>query len=88
MRAILRTHERIIRQNPLLSLYFWVIGILDSLIMKANAIQAISLSLFLSYRIRTVEYFIFMANTGPRGNSNHQLEGMFKKVRPARPQPF
>jgi len=29
-----------------------------------------------------------MANTVPRGDSNHQLEGMFKKVRPARPQPF
>jgi hypothetical protein len=37
---------------------------------------------------RTVEYFIPMANTGPRGDIHHQLEGMFKKVRPARPQPF
>ena len=36
----------------------------------------------------TVEYFIPMADTGPRGDSHHQLEGMFKKVRPARPQPF
>ena len=26
----------------------------------------------------TVEYFIPMANTGPRGGSHHQLEGMFK----------
>jgi hypothetical protein len=33
-----------------------------------------------------VEYFIPMANTGPRGDRHHQLEGMFKKVRPARPQ--
>ena len=32
-----------------------------------------------------VEYFIPMANTGPREDSPHQLEGMFKKVRPARP---
>jgi hypothetical protein len=32
-----------------------------------------------------VEYFIPMANTGPRGDSHHQLEGMFKKVRPAMP---
>ena len=37
---------------------------------------------------RAVEYFIPMAHTGPRGDSHHQLEGMFKKVRPARPQPF
>jgi len=37
---------------------------------------------------RTVEYFTPMANTCPRGDSHHQLEGMFKKVRPARPQPF
>ena len=29
-----------------------------------------------------VEYFAPMANTGPRGDSHHQLEGMFKKVRP------
>jgi len=36
----------------------------------------------------TVEYFTPMANTCPRGDSHHQLEGMFKKVRPARPQPF
>jgi hypothetical protein len=35
--------------------------------------------------IGAVEYFIPMANTGPRGDSNYQLEGMFKKVRPARP---
>jgi hypothetical protein len=35
-----------------------------------------------------VEYFIPMANKGPRRDNNHQLEGMFKKVRPARPQPF
>ena len=28
-----------------------------------------------------VEYFIPMAHTGPRGDSHHQLEGMFKKVR-------
>ena len=35
-----------------------------------------------------VEYFTPMAHTGPRGDSHHQLEGMFKKVRPARPQPF
>ena len=34
------------------------------------------------------EFFIPMANTGPRGDSHHQQEGMFKKVRPARPQPF
>jgi hypothetical protein len=34
----------------------------------------------------TVEYVIPMANTGPKGGSNHQLLGMFKKVRPARPQ--
>ncbi len=31
---------------------------------------------------RAVEYFTPMANTGPRGDSHHQLEGMFKKVRP------
>jgi len=36
----------------------------------------------------TVEYVIPMANTGPKGGSNHQLLGMFKEVRPARPQPF
>jgi len=36
----------------------------------------------------TVEYFTPMANTCPGGDSHHQLEGMFKKVRPARPQPF
>jgi hypothetical protein len=30
----------------------------------------------------TIEYFIPMANIGPRGDSHHQLEGMFKKVRP------
>jgi len=36
----------------------------------------------------TVEYFTPMANKRPRGGSHHQLEGMFKKVRPARPQPF
>jgi hypothetical protein len=36
----------------------------------------------------TVESFILMANKGPRGDNNHQLEGMFKKVCPARPQPF
>jgi len=35
-----------------------------------------------------VEYFTPIANTCPRGESPHQLEGMFKKVRPARPQPF
>ena len=33
-----------------------------------------------------VEYFIPMANTCPKGDSHHQLEGMFKKVRPARPR--
>jgi hypothetical protein len=33
-----------------------------------------------------VEYFIPMANTGQRRDSHHQLEGMFKKVRPARPR--
>jgi hypothetical protein len=36
----------------------------------------------------TVEFFISMANSDPRGDSHHELEGMFKKVRPARPQPF
>jgi len=36
----------------------------------------------------TVEYFTPMPNKCPRGESHHQLEGMFKKVRPARPQPF
>jgi len=36
----------------------------------------------------TVEYFTPMANKCSRGDSHHQLEGMFKKVRPARPQPF
>jgi hypothetical protein len=36
----------------------------------------------------TVEYFIPMVNTGPRGDNHHQLEGMFKKVCPARLQPF
>ena len=34
----------------------------------------------------TVENFTPIANTCPRGDSQHQLEGMFKKVRPARPQ--
>jgi hypothetical protein len=43
---------------------------------------------FLAIFSRTVEYFIPMANKGPRGDNNHQLEGMVKKVRPARPQPF
>jgi len=28
---------------------------------------------------RTVEYFTPMANTCPRGDSHHQLKGMFKK---------
>jgi hypothetical protein len=37
---------------------------------------------------KAVEYSTFMANTGPRGDSHHQLEGRFKKVRPARPQLF
>ena len=30
----------------------------------------------------TVEYFTPMANTCSSGNSHHQLEEMFKKVRP------
>jgi hypothetical protein len=46
------SHERIIRQNPLLSLYFYVIGISSMLKMKQNTEQAISLYLFLSYRSR------------------------------------
>jgi len=31
---------------------------------------------------RTVEYFISMANTDPRGNIHQQVEGMFTKLRP------
>jgi hypothetical protein len=30
----------------------------------------------------TVEYFIPMANIVPRGDNNHQLEGMFQKACP------
>ncbi len=39
-------------------------------------------------RLGAVEYFTPLATTRPTGERHQQLEGMFKKVRPARPQPF
>ena len=36
----------------------------------------------------TVEYFTSIANKSSKRTTHRQGEGMFKKVRPARPQPF